>query len=151
MILVNFPPGKAMILVNFPPRKAMFLVNFSPGKAFSLLNLKTGWILTVPHLPRKLDMIDRSGTDQVMTQTFNKRKLSSCSSMYIYEIILLKEYIYICIHGTCTRITRSLHNTVGRCCSIPATRRMRFFPSLMAPLKKPTQKASSWYHYLLLA
>ena len=31
----------------------------------------------MPHLPRKMDMINRSGTDQVMTQTFNRRKLSS--------------------------------------------------------------------------
>ena len=31
----------------------------------------------MPHLPRKMNMINRSGTDQVMTQTFNRRKLSS--------------------------------------------------------------------------
>ena len=41
--------------------------------------------MTVPHLPRKMDMIIRSGTDQVMTQTFNKRKLSSCWSSSAFE------------------------------------------------------------------
>ena len=44
----------------------------------------------MPHLPRKMNMINRSGTDQVMTQTFNRRKLSSYWSIYIY--------IYICIY-----------------------------------------------------
>ena len=59
----------------------MILVNFHPGKAFEFIKFKTRWILTAPHLPRKMDMIIRSGTDQVMTQTFNKRKLSSCWSV----------------------------------------------------------------------
>ena len=50
----------------------------------------------MPHLPRKLDMIIRSGTGQVMTQTFNKRKLSSCWSMYIVYMIYI---IYdICVY-----------------------------------------------------
>ena len=37
-------------------------------------------------MPRKMDMINRSDTDQVMTQTFNKRKLSSCWSMRRYDV-----------------------------------------------------------------
>ena len=75
----------------FPPRILfvnMILVNFHPGKAFEFIKFKTEWILTVPHLPCKMDMIIRSGTDQVMTQTFNKCKLSSCWSIFAYTLWL---------------------------------------------------------------
>ena len=57
-------------------------------QTLSPFRFKTGWQLTVPHLSRKMDMINRSGTDQVMTQTFNKRKLSSCWSMSICKDFL---------------------------------------------------------------
>ena len=72
----------------------MIPVNVSPGKAVLFIKFKTRWILTVPHLPRKMDMIIRSGTDQVMTQTFKKRKLSSVWSICIYHPYFAYIYIY---------------------------------------------------------
>ena len=45
MILVRFPPGKMGIIF------------------FLLILLNTGWSLAAPHLPRKMDMINRSATD----------------------------------------------------------------------------------------
>ena len=82
----------------------MIPVNFHTGKAFSFIKFKTGWTWTVPHLPHKVDMIIRSSTDQVMTQTFNKRKFSSSWSiftfnfpifLYLYPFTYLHLYIYI--------------------------------------------------------
>ena len=57
----------------------------------------------MPHLPCKIDMIIRSGTDQVMIHTFNKRKLSSCWSI-LYTIW----YIYIFIPETTNKPIHSL-------------------------------------------
>ena len=74
-------PVESWYCKPFPPRillSTWFWSISSREKLFSSLNLKNGWTLTVLHLPHKIYMINRSGTDQVMTQTFSKRKLSPC-------------------------------------------------------------------------
>ena len=55
--------------------------NFCPASALRNRRCIDTKRCSGPHLPRKMDMINRSGTDQVMTQTFNRRKLSSYGSV----------------------------------------------------------------------
>ena len=99
-----FPPR--ILLVN------MILVNFHPGKAFYFIKFKTGWILTVPHPPRKMDMIIRSGTDQVMWL-----KPSTSANFLPVEVWLLcfswcPELSKICfkfhINATCSLVEHGL-------------------------------------------
>ena len=59
----------------------MILVRFPPQYLLSLSNLKRGDSLTVPPLPRKMDMKLIRRRFQVMTQPFNKGNLSSCWSI----------------------------------------------------------------------
>ena len=62
-IPVNTLAGQNLCLLSLRTANPFPLESFPPGKNFLAYYLSTGWQLTAPHRPHKMDMINRSGTD----------------------------------------------------------------------------------------